>query len=92
MSNQDKIDALVKQLTKVQGEITAEIKQLKDKVDSGSGDLDFTALEKVVQTLDDLNPDQPTEPSKPEQPGTDEPAPEQPSTTEPEQPGTGETA
>ncbi|WP_378736047.1 hypothetical protein [Nocardia brasiliensis] len=75
MANQDKIDALAAQLTKVKTEIVTEIQRLKDQLDTGTGVLDFTALEALAGDLDAIVPDKPN-PGEPdeEEPGTGEPA------------------
>ncbi|WP_069164905.1 hypothetical protein [Nocardia altamirensis] len=70
MANQDKIDALATQLTKVKTEILAEIQRLKDQIDTGTGALNFTALETLAGDLDAIVPDKPG----PADPGTGEPA------------------
>ncbi|CAM3953096.1 hypothetical protein NONI108955_01205 [Nocardia ninae] len=74
MANQDKIDRLAAQLTKAKAEIVAEIARLKDQIDNGTGELDFTALDGLVADLDGLNPDVPSGEPGEEEPGTGEPA------------------
>ncbi|MFI5783503.1 hypothetical protein [Nocardia sp. NPDC051570] len=71
LSNQDTIDAITAQLTKVKTEILGKI----DQLEKTGGKADFTALKALVDDLDAVVPDQPVT-----EPGTDKPDTDQPST------------
>ncbi|MBF6064940.1 hypothetical protein IU494_30300 [Nocardia terpenica] len=81
VSNQDTIDAITAQLTKVKTEILGKI----DQLENSGGAADFTALKALIDDLDAIVPDQPDT----DKPDTDKPDAEQPGTDEPStQPGT----
>ncbi|ATL65136.1 hypothetical protein CRH09_01720 [Nocardia terpenica] len=76
VSNQDTIDAITAQLTKVKAEILGKI----DQLEKSGGAADFTALKALVDDLDGIVPDQ----ADADKPDTGKPEVEQPST----EPGT----
>lgn len=76
VSNQDTIDAITAQLTKVKAEILGKI----DQLENSGGAADFTALKSLVDDLDAIVPDQPDT----DKPDADTPDAEQPGT----EPGT----
>lgn len=71
-SNQEKLDALAEQLVKVKSEIVKSIDELKAQVLAGES-LDFSRVDALVQSLDDLNPDEVATPEEPEEPSDDLP-------------------
>ncbi|NQE88511.1 hypothetical protein [Nocardia terpenica] len=78
VSNQDTIDAITAQLTKVKTEILGKI----DQLENSGGTADFAALKALIDDLDAIVPDQPDT----DKPDTDKPDAEQPGT----EPGTDE--
>lgn len=62
--NQEIVNQLVSQLAKAKQEILAQISALQEQINAGQT-IDLSALALAVQSLDDLNPDEPEpEPSE----------------------------
>lgn len=59
MSQQDAVNAVVEQLTKVNGEIVSEIESLQAQVEAAgvADQVDLSALTAIAQQLDDIVPD-----------------------------------